>query len=496
MCNDGLNSNVCMYVHTHFSKPSHTYITDLLVNIIITSHYRATKATSNKHLLLLSFRQNSCLRRHRQCHMPAVYKCKECGKQESHPSRLALHMRMHEGRKFQCDVCGKLFTQKPHLNTHMLIHTGQKKFQCSECDKQFTHKGTLVAHSVVHTGQKPFECEYCGKRFTQRGGLKSHVHTHLGIKKYKCNVCDRKFTQKGALNIHSHIHSGRKFECRECGKQFKHKSTLRGHVVNQHDMKEGGRKSSNLTQDFCIKVHTEPEDILVDNNDTGNIRCKTEPVFENDVDDDDDPNFCCGECGSSHNTLSSLSEHMEKHSVMPDHFIRTIDEGALNENTSTGTSNNNTAVSVPKKNLKMYDCDKCGKRFSYKSTLATHQKVVHSNEKQFKCPECPKEFARKSYLDVHMVVHTGEKKYKCDECGKSFTQKGSLNIHSMTHCKDSSHLVCSDCDVVFSKSSELCIHKRENHDVKIELQHNKYLSVSDEMMEDLCILVEIEPLDD
>ncbi|KAK3883591.1 hypothetical protein Pcinc_012094 [Petrolisthes cinctipes] len=351
---------------------------------------------------------------------------------------------MHEGRKFQCAECGKLFTQKPHLKTHMLIHTGQKKFQCSECDKRFTHKGTLVAHSLVHTGQKPFECEYCGKRFTQRTGLKYHEHSHLGIKKYKCNVCDRKFTQKEALNIHSHIHSGRKFECRECGKQFKHKSTLSRHVVNQHDMKEGGRKSSNLTQDFCIKVHTEPEDILVDNNDTGNIWCKTEPVFENDVDDDDDPNFCCGECGSSHNTLSGLSEHMEKHSVMPDHFIRTIDEGALNENTSTGTSNNNTAVSVPKKNLKMYECDKCGKRYSYKSTLATHQKAVHSNEKQFKCPECPKEFARKSYLKVHMVVHTGEKKYKCDECGKSFSQRGSLVVHSMTHCKDSSHLVCSD----------------------------------------------------
>lgn len=261
--------------------------------------------------------------------------------------------------------------------------------------------------------------------------------------------------------------------------------------MNQHDMKEGGRKSSILTQDFCIKVHTEPESILADNNIAGNARCKAEPVFDDGV-DDDDPNFCCGKCGSSHRTLIGLSEHMEKHNVMPDHFIRTVDEGILSGN-AAGTS---TTVSIPKKNLKMYECDKCDKRFSYKSTLATHQKVVHSDEKQFKCPECPKEFARKSYLNVHMVVHTGERKYKCDECGKSFTQKGSLNAHSITHREDSPYLMCTDCGAVFNKSSELCTHKREHHDVKIELQQNKYLSMSDEMMEDLCILVEIEPLDD
>lgn len=45
---------------------------------------------------------------------------------------------------------------------------------------------------------------------------------------------------------------------------------------------------------------------------------------------------------------------------------------------------------------------------------------------------CHKTFAHQNGLNAHMQIHTKIKPYQCDECGKFFTQKYNLKTHQQT----------------------------------------------------------------
>ncbi|XP_030402233.1 zinc finger protein 3-like [Gopherus evgoodei] len=59
-------------------------------------------------------------------------------------------------------------------------------------------------------------------------------------------------------------------------------------------------------------------------------------------------------------------------------------------------------------------CIECGKQFSEKSNLITHQ-TSHTRERPY---ECGKSFTQNSSLTKHQRIHTGERPYECS-VGKS-----------------------------------------------------------------------------
>ena len=56
---------------------------------------------------------------------------------------------------------------------------------------------------------------------------------------------------------------------------------------------------------------------------------------------------------------------------------------------------------------KPFACDKCGKRFTVKSTLETHKRVHNGPTEVIKCHVCNVQLASATALKTHMRLHTG-----------------------------------------------------------------------------------------
>ncbi|XP_060540258.1 zinc finger protein 287-like [Pantherophis guttatus] len=107
---------------------------------------------------------------------------------------------------------------------------------------------------------------------------------------------------------------------------------------------------------------------------------------------------------------------------------------------------------------KPYKCMECGKDFSQKNILITHQRI-HTGEKPYKCMECGKDFRRNSHLKCHQRLHTGEKPYKCMECGKGFNASSYLTTHLRLHTGEKP-FKCMECGKDFRISGNLICHQR------------------------------------
>ncbi|KAM8939331.1 uncharacterized protein RCH25_052938 [Pelodytes ibericus] len=154
----------------------------------------------------------------------------------------------------------------------------------------------------------------------------------------------------------------------------------------------------------------------------------------------------CSKCGKNFNKKSDFISPESTHS-----------KEKLYNNSECQTCNLDR-IKEAVHNRKKLACSVCGKEFSYKSQLVTHQRN-HTGEKPFSCSECGKSFTWNSHLAAHVRIHTGEKPFSCSLCERSFTNSASLIAHQRSHTgeKPFSCLVCGKC---FTNSTYLVTHQR------------------------------------
>ncbi|XP_048344703.1 zinc finger protein 14-like isoform X3 [Sphaerodactylus townsendi] len=174
---------------------------------------------------------------------------------------------------------------------------------------------------------------------------------------------------------------------------------------------------------------------------------------------------------------------------------------------------------------KQYDCIKCGKMFSRKSALTSHQRihsardeqwnlgdkevhqllsqkvknevmkgnirnqgrlkrqkeshmvekrdkpipgqecvfreVIHMVEEAHKCLECGMNFSEQAQYEIHLQMHSGLKTNQCLDSRKCFLGRAELPGHQKTHT-DGKPCSCSDCGKTFSQKLDLVQHQRSH----------------------------------
>lgn len=115
---------------------------------------------------------------------------------------------------------------KIQILEQIVILPDHKSVKCHYCDKNFD-KSFLTEHLKLHKASF-FDCTECDKKFKRKSSLRKHFNClHKGKFKYECKECKIKFVDRTKHELHRKTKHGAKtgqdvYECQVdgCSKTF------------------------------------------------------------------------------------------------------------------------------------------------------------------------------------------------------------------------------------------------------------------------------------
>ncbi|MEQ2306367.1 hypothetical protein AMECASPLE_007549 [Ameca splendens] len=425
------------------------------------------------------------------------YKCDQCGRSYRHAGSLLNHKKSHKTGVFRCVICQKRFYNLLALKNHQRSHFDVKRHTCHECGRAFKIQKQLLNHlrrhkenqakiqklmesngrmpssasdsaqlfrvqdrtqqpegqagetklqtsvkSEAEGDKRPFSCNQCGRTYRHAGSLVNHRNSHK-TGDYYCSICRNTYSNQLAMKNHLRSHFAyKKHLCQNCGKGFRGKTQLLGHVCAEPRKKgvagRTGLRSRAVRCKKCKKTFLSVDQLAAHACDVTSDCRDSEP---NTCLGDEDRPFTCNICHRTYRHAGSLLNHKNTHKT--GHFLCTFCSKPF---TNLMALRNHTRIHTQKKK---YACLTCGKAFRLASILQNHQQVHSQASSCFSCSSCGKSFQGRSELKRHRChggqrsespgvqqPERGDKSFMCDLCGRSYRHAGSLLNHKKSHSED------------------------------------------------------------
>ncbi|XP_008587094.1 PREDICTED: zinc finger protein 57 homolog [Galeopterus variegatus] len=120
-----------------------------------------------------------------------------------------------------------------------------------------------------------------------------------------------------------------------------------------------------------------------------------------------------------------------------------------------------------------FSCHTCGRCFSKRSYLLSHQ-FVHSPKQTNSCSQCGKLFRSPKTLGYHKRMHLGERPFCCSLCDKTYCDASGLSRHRRVHLGYRPHS-CPVCGKGFRDQSELKRHQKVHQNQEPEAGKQEHI---------------------
>lgn len=133
-------------------------------------------------------------------------------------------------------------------------------------------------------------------------------------------------------------------------------------------------------------------------------------------------------------------------------------------------------AAIHEKNL--FECEICGKKFSFERAKIRHVEVIHNNQRNYVCKSCEKSFGTSTQLKQHVNYYHNSKpldrkSHYCELCEKYFAQAKNLrqhilSVHEGIKQKAPKDFRCKLCKEIFSNK-----YQKEKHHAQVHLNGKK-----------------------
>ncbi|KAM3870110.1 sal-like protein 1 [Diretmus argenteus] len=321
------------------------------------------------------------------------------------------------------------------------------KHKCRFCAKVFGSDSALQIHLRSHTGERPYKCNICGNRFSTRGNLKVHFQKHK--ERYPHIKMNPYPVPEDLDNIPTSVGIRMSMPPEKPATYWlDSKPSLTTMTTLGSLLQLGSTKLSSL-------IKKEEQAISIPSR-----RCQgvlhfasTNPLKTPDS----------AETGPQH----AMTVNHKNEDVKPSlNFVSKMATTKLEESTDlvpsdipiTRTHSNSLEGIHPLKTSETSKLQQLVENID--------KKVLDANE----CVICHRILSCQSALRMHYRTHTGERPYQCKVCGRSFTTKGNLKTHQAIHHATQPLRVqhsCPICQKKFSNAVVLQQHVRIHMDGQI-----------------------------
>ncbi|XP_076826274.1 zinc finger protein 1035 [Brachyhypopomus gauderio] len=399
--------------------------------------------------------------------------------------------------KYTCKYCHRVFVKKPYFRNHEQRHRVITQYRCKCCGLYFPNVSKLISHKrkvkcpplVLDPHKQAKQSgETCLKKqnkpviIIESDGCRIELHDCfvklVDIKKNRqppeviqCPVCGKKFKLRAQLKGHLKAHSDEKpFRCDRCKKDFKYSWNLNKHkreVCSQNPVQPpevpvpDSRFRGRFACPICSRI------FKYSYNRMRHLReqCLKEYTGKNKGKVGD--RYKCPLCPETFTMACNRSRHVKntcfQQYKMKGNIYKKKEVREVKDDVKQDKEEKQPLIALPSEKLSHHKCKICPAVFAHKSGVYRHMKK-HRMHENIKIPvdkminPSDLKLSDSANQNQESVAVASSYPISCRFCEKCFSSTYSLSKHLRIH-KGNKPFRCLDCGKHFARRGHLVSHK-------------------------------------